>query len=175
MNAGLTLFSVFLLDGYGINGGHLIPVDPTIEGSEPLDDDLTAELHECPLPEAEEVIRLLNNSTHAFRDVPPDYNACLTEARVALQTVATAIANERQKSFPGNFDQSKWGQVLAYLRTSDLITTQEEAGMTGVFSFVSQGAHRPVGLSEEEMTRLGRTLTIGMIYFLVKRYDEETY
>ena len=32
------------------------------------------------------------------------------------------------------------------------------------------GSHCPLGLSEEEFTRLGRTFIVGMCWFLVKRY-----
>lgn len=55
-----------------------------------------------------------------------------------------------------------------HLRTSGLITEGEEKGLAGVFTFVSPGAHSPVGLSETEMVRLGRSLVVGMCYFLIK-------
>lgn len=160
------------LDGYRIDGRLMVPADPTIEGAEPLDDDLTSILRESYIEGADEIITLLTQSSDAFRRSPPDYNACLTDARVALQTIATSIAKERRNSHAGNFDQTKWGQVLAYLRKSGLITDQEEDGLSGVFSFVSTGAHNPVGLSEQEMARLGRSLSIGMIYFLAKRFSD---
>ena len=164
-----------LLDGYRVGDSQLVAVDPTIEGAEPLSDDLTVSLSESGLPQADGVIRMLDNSTVAFRGVPPDVNACLTEARVALQTIATSIANARQRSHPGTYDESKWGQVLAYLRTSGLITAEEEKGLSGVFGFVSPGAHEPCGPDDIEMARLGRSLVIGMIYFLVKRFGESNY
>ena len=160
-----------LLDGYKVVDDQLVEVDPTIEGAEALSDDLTASLNGSSLTHADEVARMLENSTDAFRRVPPDVNACLTDARVALQTIATSMADERQASYPGNYDKSKWGQVLAYLRKSGFITNQEEEGLSGVFSFVSPGAHEPFGPDDIEMARLGRNLTIGMIYFLVKRHE----
>ena len=161
-----------LLDGYKVAGNQLVSVDPTIEGAEPLDDDLTALLRSSDLPEADEVIRMLNNSENAFRRETPDVNACLTDARVALETTARAIANVRRQSYPGSYDESKWGQVLAYLRTSNLIIEEEEKGLAGVYGFVSPGAHRFVGPDHLEMARLGRSLSTGMLYFLVKRYLE---
>ncbi len=115
---------------------------------------------------------MMENSATAFRRSPPDYNGCLSNARVALQTLATAIANVRTTTHPGSFDETKWGQILAYLRTSGLITKSEEEGLAGVFSFVSPGAHTPVGISEEEIARLGRSLVASMCYFLVKRYNQ---
>ena len=159
-----------LLDGYKVEGGQLIAVDPTIEGAEPLSDDLTALLNDSGLPQASEVVGMLNDSTAAFRREPPDINACLTEVRVALQTIATSIADLRQQDHPGGYDGSKWGQVLAYLSTSGFITKAEEKGLSGVFGFVSPGAHEPFGPDDIEMARLGRSLAIGMIYFLVKRF-----
>ena len=74
---------------------------------------------------------------------------------------------------PGSFDSSKWGQVVAHLRVSGFITKQQEAGLTGVFSFVSPGSHTPVGFSEQEFARLGRSLALGFCYFLVKHFNED--
>jgi hypothetical protein len=160
------------LDGYKFENRTLVAFDPAIEGAAPIEDDLTKELAHSRLSERDEIIRILENSATAFRKVPADYNACLSNARVALQTLATAIANVRKVTHPGSFDDTKWGQVLAYLRSSGLITKSEEEGLAGVFSFVSHGAHIPVGLSEEEVARLGRSLVASMSYFLVKRFNE---
>ena len=161
-----------LLDGYKVENDQLVAIDPTIKGDEPLDDDLTALLRASDLPEADSVIGMLDSSTEAFRRVPPDVNDCLTKARVALQTTARVIASVRYQSHPRNYDESSWGEVLSYLRTSDFITTEEEKGLAGVFRFVSPGAHRPIEPDELEMARLGRSLSVGMLYFLVKRYME---
>jgi hypothetical protein len=51
------------------------------------------------------------------------------------------------------------------------LSPKEETGIAGVYAFVSPGAHVPVGLSEEEVVRLGRTMIAAMCYFLVKRYN----
>jgi uncharacterized protein len=159
------------LDGYRMEGESLVARDPTVEGTAPVEDDLTCELQRSRLAEAPEVIRLMTNSGEAFRRVPPDYNGCLTSARVALETVGKGIARVRRSTHVGNFDESRWGQVLAYLRTSGLITQEEEEGIAGVYGFASLGAHRPIGLTEEETARLGRSLAASMCYFLVKRYN----
>jgi hypothetical protein len=90
---------------------------------------------------------------------------------VALQTLATAIAKARSARYPGNFDETKWGQAAVYLRKSGFIKQHEEGGLTGVFSFLSQGAHTPIGFTEEEFTRLGRSLTVSFCYFLVKTWN----
>jgi hypothetical protein len=51
------------------------------------------------------------------------------------------------------------------------ITNEEEKGLVGVYGFVSPGSHRPLGIPEEQMTRLGRSLALGMCWFLVKSYQ----
>lgn len=163
------------LDGYRIGDNQLIPIDPSVEGAEPLDDDLTTSIRESGLQQAEEIIRILDNSTAAFRGVPPDINACLTNVRVALQTIATAIADERQGSDPSSYDPSRWEEVLRYLQVSGFITTQEEKGLSGVYGFISPGAHQPFDSEDIEMARLGRNLAIGMVYFLTKRLGRNSY
>jgi hypothetical protein len=161
-----------LLDNYKIEDKRLVQIEPTLEGVAPVEDDLERELRNSGLHDFEQIIRLLNNSAEDFRNVPPDYNGCLTNARAATQTLATGIAKQRQKKYGGSFDETKWGQVLAYLRTSSLITSQEENGLSGVFKFVSPGAHTPVGIDEGEMARLGRSLIVSMCYFLVKIHNK---
>src|SRR5438132_11716431 len=159
-----------LLDGIRIENRELVVIEPTIDGAIPLEDDLALELRKSGLPDQEAIVLTLNNSAEAFRRATPDYNGCLSNARVALQTLATNIAKQRRATHAGSFDQNTWGQVLAYLRTSCLINEQEEKGLSGVFTFVSPGAHSPLGLDEGEMTRLGRSLIVSMCYFLVKRH-----
>lgn len=159
------------LDGYRVEGQSLRTVDPTIEQAAPLEDDLTAEIKRSLLPEAPGIVQVLEKSANAYRQTPPDYNACLTDARVALQTLARDIARQRQAKHPGSFGESKWGEVLSYLRTSGFVTKKEEETLAGVFTFVSDGAHVPVGLTQQEMVRLGRSFVVGMCYFLVKRHN----
>ena len=156
-----------------MNGNNLLPVDPTIEGTITWEDDLSQELSRSGLQQAGEILRVMQASGEAFRRMPPDYNACLSNARVTLETLARDIAKSRQSRHPGSFDETRWGQVVAYLRTSGLISVQEEEGITGVFTFVSPGAHAPVGLDESEMARLGRSLVASMCYFLVKRHNSD--
>lgn len=165
-----------MMDGYLVRGSYntqyeLVAVDPTIEASAPVEDDLTSELDRSNLARVGEVKRLMDNSARDFRGQPPNFNGSMTSARIALETIAKDIAFERQKAHPGNFDQGKWGSVITYLRTSGLITKREEEGLVGVYSFISEGAHTAVGMTEEEMIRLSRSLAASMSYFLVRRYS----
>lgn len=158
------------LDGFLLQGDNLVPQDPTIIEAPSVEDDLTQALERCGLPQADAVLRQFQKSADAFRNSPPNFNACLNDARVALQTLATSIAVTRLAKHPGNFDKTKWGPVLAYLRTSGFITKEEEDGFAGVFRFVSLGSHVPLGLSEMEMARLGRSFVAGMCWFMIKRF-----
>jgi hypothetical protein len=153
-------------DEYGRELDQFVPIEPIIDGASEIEDDLTRELRRSCLSEAEEILRVLDVSAASFRG--GDFNGCLTNARVALQTLATAIAKTRCGSHPSGFDETKWGQVVAYLRKSAFIKQHEEDGLTGVFSFLSQGAHVPIGFTEEEFTRLGRSLAVSFCYFLAK-------
>lgn len=58
---------------------------------------------------------------HSFRAIPPDYNAALVNARVALETLAADVAADvaSHAQVPTSYNPSKWGEVLAFLRTSD--------------------------------------------------------
>ena len=155
-------------DEYGreLEGGQFAPIEPIIDGVGRAEDDLTGEVGRSSLSEASEILRVLEASATSFRN--SDFNGCLTNARVALQTLATAIAKAHRVSHPGSFDETKWGQVVAYLQKSGYIKQHQADGLTGVFSFLSQGAHIPIGFTEEEFTRLGRSLAVSFCYFLAK-------
>jgi hypothetical protein len=156
-------------DEYGRALDHFVPIEPMIEGAEPVEDDLVKELQLSGLPESEAILRVLDDSANAFRRA--DHNGCLNNARVALQALAKSIGRARLAAYPGHFDDKKWGQTIAYLRSSSFITQQQEEGLTGVFSFVSPGSHTPMGFSEQEFARLGRTLAVSCCYFLAKLWN----
>ena len=157
------------LDGYIIENKQLTQTDPSISDAPSLDDDLLQELRTSGLSDAE-IVAKINSSSELFRASPPNYNACLNDIRVALETLAKAIAAAQQSASSPSYDQTKWGSVIGFLKTVGFITQEEEKGLAGVYGFVSPGSHRPVGLSEEQMARLGRSLALGMCWFLVKSY-----
>jgi hypothetical protein len=171
------LLRCLLLDGYHITGDYssgyvVVTLDPTIEAVGPLDDDLTAELTRSNLRDRLEVIRLMKNSAEDFCKQPQDFNGALTSARVSLETLAKNIAEIFWTSAPMSGDPTKFGANIAYLRSqAGFLSQKEETGIAGVYAFVSPGAHVPVGLTEEEMVRLGRTMIAAMCYFLIKRYN----
>lgn len=165
------LVQCLLLDGYTVSKHRLVAVDPDLQGAGHIEDALTAEVKRSGLPTAAGIVSVLEQSAKAFLQVPPDYNGCLSNARTALQTLATEIAEARKQKLGGSFQANKWGQVLEYLRTSHLITGIEEDLIGAVYGFISQGAHQPVGLSKEEMVRLGRGMALSICYFLVKLHN----
>lgn len=89
---------------------------------------------------------------------------------MALETIAGDVAADIASRTSGDlpYDPIKWGDVLRFLRTSGEITVEEEVGLAGVFGFLSLGAHRPVGMPEDQMTRLGRSFALNMCWFLLK-------
>lgn len=158
------------LDGYIVEGKNLTQTDPSISDAPSLDDDLLQELKTSGLSDAEEIAKRINASSESFRSSPPNYNACLNDIRVAIETLARAIAATQQSSSSPSYEQTKWGSVLGFLKAVGFITQEEEKGLAGVYGFVSPGSHRPVGVSEEQMARLGRSLALSMCWFLVKSY-----
>lgn len=156
-----------MLDGYNIEGGRLQSMEPSIAGTHAIDDELTEKLTSSTLPEATEIIRKFNDSAESFRASPPNYNACLNDIRIALEALACAIARKLPSQSPHTYDARKWGSVIAYLRSINFLTVEEEKGLAGVYGFVSPGSHRPLGLSGEDMARLGRHLALHMCWFLI--------
>lgn len=162
-----------LLDGFVIENKQLRTLDPSIRDAPPIDDELIAALQQSGLIRGPAVIQKINDSTESFRRPNPDFNASLTNARVALETLAGDIAQVRIQGIqpPPNLDPTSWGSILSCLRAIDFITAEEEKGLAGVFRFLSPGAHRPIGLPQDQMTRLGRTFALNMCWFLVKLYQ----
>lgn len=140
------LTQCLLLDGYIVEDTKLVQVDPSIADAAPQEDDLIVALQNSGAPRAQEIIAKIGDSAQAFRATPPDYNAALVNARVALETLAVDVAVDvaSRAQVPANYNPSKWGEVLAFLRTSGEVTPEEEKGLAGVFGFLSPGAHRPV-------------------------------
>ncbi len=161
-----------LLDGYLIHDKRLVQTDPSIADAAPLEDDLIVALQESGTPRALEIIQRITASAEAFRATSPDYNASLVNARVALETLAADIAADVvARQFVDELNPpSKWGEVLAFLRNCAQITAEEERGLAGVFGFLSPAAHRPVGIPEDQMARLGRSFTLNMCWFLLKNH-----
>ena len=149
----------------------VIPTDPSISDAPPLEDDLLEALKVSGLPGSDEIVKKINDSSESFRLLPPNYNACLNDIRVALETLARSIATTRHLDGAPPYDPNKWGSVINFLKQTEFITQEEDRGLAGVYGFVSPGSHKPLGISEEQMARLGRSLALGMCWFLIKSYQ----
>lgn len=167
------------LDGYidaqDENGGkQFVPIDPTIAGQEPLEDDLTRELKAANLPDTAGILSCLENSTTAFRCTQaPDFNAALTNARIALESIVKGIA-KIEANFELSPDESKrWGKSLAQLKENNIISKPQEELIAKVYTFISPGCHRPQAMTEREYVRLARHLAVSMAFFLLKARKEE--
>lgn len=166
------LTACLLLDGYVVQDQKLIQTDPSISDAAPVEDDLITALTNCIATRKLDIIAKINDSAEAFRSTPPDYNAALVNARVALETLAADIAADAAMRWPRQitYNPSKWGEVIGYLRQIDEISIEEERGLAGVFGFLSPGSHRPIGIPQDQMTRLGRSLALNMCWFLIKNH-----
>lgn len=164
------LSQCLLIDGYMVQDKRLTQADPSISDAAPLEDDLITALRNALFPQRDAIIEKINDSAEAFRSSPSDYNAALTNARVALEALAVDVAAEVARQSQGNvsYNPSKWGEVIGFLRTSGEISVEEEKGLAGVFGFLSPGAHRPLGIPESQMARLGRSFALNMCWFLVQ-------
>lgn len=60
--------------------------------------------------------------------------------------------------------------MLNFLRLNGFLEPEEEQGLAGVYRFLSPGSHRPLGLSQAEMSRLGRAIAMSMCWFVAKRH-----
>ena len=158
-----------LLDGFKIQEKEIQAIEPVIEGAQPLEDDLTYELESSGLSSSKETIRLIRLSAESFKKSTPDYNACLTHARVALETIVRTIASGRGLDIEQN--AKAWGRSLSHIRSAGFVTNKEEAAIASTYTFISDGAHIPVGFTEEEFTRFGRNLAMSVCYFIIKKFN----
>lgn len=157
------------LDGFKIKEKEILRLEPVIDAGEPLEDDLTTELEASGLALTDEINRHIILSAESFRKSAPDYNACLSHARIALETIVRAIA--RTRGLDNDQDSKAWGKSLSHIRADGFLTNKEENAIASTYTFVSDGAHIPIGFTEEEFVRFGRNLAISMCYFIIKKYN----
>jgi hypothetical protein len=154
-----------LLDGYKINNDEIITIEPSIEGVIVIEDDLTKEISESSLSKKDDIIRLINESANAFQKVIPDYNECLSKARISLETMV------RNKVENDNNINESWGRSLNQLKLNGFLTIQEEQSISATYTFVSDGSHIPLGFTAEEYSRYGRNLIMTVCYYIIKKQN----
>jgi hypothetical protein len=158
-----------LHDGWLVENGELVRVTPLAEEVTGIRDKFADELASSGLDTDAGIRAALNDSSMDFVAQPPNLNGSITNARIALETVARRgaqqIASARGLAHPDD----KWGSALAFLRSQSVIEQAEEEILVRVYTFVSPGAHVPKGITEEEWARLSRTFAISSAYFLLKK------
>lgn len=160
-----------LLDGFILSSSALTPIDPSIVDLSAQEDDLAASLITSDLPHSEGIINCINKSNDNFRQSPADYNASLTNVRIAMETLAKDIC---AKVCCCEAENAKWGTTLQKLKEQGFISSKEETCLSGVYGLVSTGAHQIVGIPDAQMVRLGRSLALSMVWFLAKKYNSKT-
>lgn len=158
-----------LLDGFRIEGNRILKIEPFIESSEPVEDDLTNELNESILASPGEVTRHIKLSAETFKKLSPDYNACLSHSRIALETIVREIA--KHYDLDTDEDTKAWGKSLSHIKNKGFITNKEESAIASTYTFISGGTHIPVGFTEEEFVRFGRNLAMSVCYFVIKKFN----
>jgi hypothetical protein len=155
-----------LLDGYRITENNsLISIEPTVDGIVATEDDLTLELRNSSLSKREKIIILLLESANAFKNTTPDYNQCLSKARIALETII------RNKVEDENGTIETWGRSLNILKANSFLTNSEEQAISSTYTYVSDGSHIPLGFTEEEYARYGRNLLMTVCYYIIKKQN----
>ena len=159
-----------LHDGWVVEGEVLVRVTPMAEAVTGVSDKLVLELAVSGLDDDNAIRTAIDGSSRSFVSEPPDLNGSITKARIALETVgrraAAQIAAKRNAAYP----EDSWGKALQFLKAQDVIERQEEEILTKVYTFISQAAHFPKGLTEEEWARLSRTFALSSTYFLLQKY-----
>ncbi|MBD9361205.1 hypothetical protein EBB_11815 [Methylomonas sp. EbB] len=163
--------SCLMLDGYRVERNRIIKIEPFIESSEPIEDDLAKELRRTNLPSSEEIIDLIKRSAEEFRKPAPDYyNGCLTYSRVALETLCKELAIQRGLIVSDN-DTKVWGNSIRFLKEYAFFDKKEEDAITSIYTFISPGAHKPLGFTDKEFARFGMNLAISVSYYAAKKFN----
>jgi hypothetical protein len=160
------LKSCLLLDGFRVENSKISSIEPIIEGNRPIEDDLTKEIQSSILAESQAVIIQINLSAQDFLKSVPDYNGCLSHARIALETLIRGVAKSR--GYQNNNENKAWGESLSFLKTDGFLTKKQEETIASVYTFVSDGSHIPIGFTEKEYARFGRNLVTSICYFISK-------
>lgn len=158
-----------LLDGYKIENDAIESLDPNFKGFEPVEDALLKELDNSTLKNRNNINSSINASADDYLKAQPDYNGSLTNIRIALETLVREIAYSKGFNVAGS--GNSWGPSLAHLKSVGFIDQNEEKALASVFTFISNGAHIPLGFSHEEFVRLGRNMCSSMCYYVIKKYN----
>jgi hypothetical protein len=161
-----------LHDGWAIENGQLVRLMPEAEEATGVRDRLIEELRSSDLDNDGAIRKCIEESAKSFMAEPPDYNEATTKVRIALETIARRAATKVADTKGGvAYPEDSWGKALAFLKKEGVLELEEEQTMVRVYTFISQGAHVPVGITGEEWARLARTFGLSSSYFILKKYE----
>lgn len=163
------LVKCLLLDGFKVENNEIIRIEPLIESCDPIEDDLSNELTKSILHPIDDIARHIKLSADSFRLSSPDYNACLSHSRIALETLVRSIA--KQEGLVIDEGSKAWGSSLSHIKAKGIITNKEETAIASTYTFISDGAHVPIGFTQEEFARFGRNLAMSVCYFVIKTFN----
>jgi len=163
-----------LLDGFRIENEEVIRIELLIESNTPVADDLTSELNSSCLGSSNLVTSHIKLSAEAFTKPAPDYNACLINSRIALDILVKAIAEYLGLKMESVTDSKKWGVSLHHLKENGLISCKEEDVISSIYTVISDGAHKSIGITEEDYVRFGRNLVMSICYFIIKKFNAKS-
>jgi hypothetical protein len=156
------------LDGYGITGDTIVSTDPISEQLVTTEGSLDNLIRATKVPEASDIISLIDHSAEDFVKQPPDFNGCLGNIRTALETLAKSLARLEQIRLREERDTSKWGNALSYLTAKKFLSEKEEKILASIYTLLSE-EHRPIRITEEEMVRFARALALSACWLLAKK------
>ncbi len=101
----------------------------------------------------------VQDSAQAFRAAPPDYNAALTNARVALETMARDVAADLlQPGEAAPYDPAKWGSVITI--GGRVAGTDDAAGANLCVEHVLVPVAQPLGAAGCVGVAIGKEMTM---------------
>ncbi len=167
------LTQCLLLDGYIIKSKMLVQTDPSITDAAPLEDDLIDALQKSGLPvrrksSPRSMTRLARSARHHPTTMPRSLMPAWRWRRWPVTWLP--IMPRSSRHHPPTTHRSGAKCLCSCEASSGEITVEEEKGLAGVFGFLSPGAHRPMGIPEDQMTRLGRSFALHMCWFLLKNH-----
>lgn len=157
------------LDGYKIetqdDKTEIIPIEPQIDGLIAFEDELTKAINMSNLSKKDDINRCIEESAEAFKQ--DNFTNCLCNARIALETLIKAIANEKY-----NIDET-WGGALRTLKENKFLGEKEEKFMATTYTLISDCAHKPLGFDDNEYARFCRNQAIAQCYYIIKKYNQQ--
>lgn len=160
-----------LHDGWTVESGELVRIAPAAEEATGIRDALIETLAASDLDWDTGIRTSIKKASEAFVREPPDYNASVTNVRIALETTARRAATARAAAGGPPYPNDSWGLALAYLRSTGVLTVQEEEVLARLYTFTSPAAHVPTGITQEEWARLARTFGLGACFFILRKHQ----